>query len=510
MPERRALLLSAHQAHCFRWRSGVASCEASFENTSAGVAAFSSLIAGHRESLYTVVANLAEESFQADTIPFLQNRDRTAVISRKLSQLFFATPYSAAFSLGYEKTRRKDERLLFAALTAPAVLDPWIEALRTARIAIAGIHSLPFLGEALLKRLGVADDRCILLTAQDQSIRESYFERGRLLFSRLSPLAHTSIGGIAQGFATEAVKLQQYLLSQRLIARNQPLRAIVIAHPQAMAAITTSCIGTESLTFDIVSSSDCARKIGLKQAPAAGNADALYAHLAIATPPAVQLAGAALRHDYRLWQIRTALYGLGVVGFVGCLLFAGKQFYASSSLNGEIATVAASTQQARERYDAIARTFPAIPADNETLRQIVGRYATLEKDGVTPEPLYRELSAALGKSPGIDIEAIDWKAAGAVQGSPQGGMSAATAGAADRQQAKVRGTIDLGPQATPRQTLAAFERFVADLRSAGHEIRIAQQPFDVDSGKSLKSSNDAGSESGPRPFALEILHGGQP
>ena len=51
---------------------------------------------------------MAEESFQLETIPFLQARDRTAVISRKLSQLFCTTPKdTAAFSLGYEKTRRR-------------------------------------------------------------------------------------------------------------------------------------------------------------------------------------------------------------------------------------------------------------------------------------------------------------------------------------------------------------------------------------------------------------------
>jgi len=511
MPERRALLLSAHQAACFRWRSGTVSCEASFENTPEGVAAFSSLIAGHRESLYTVVANLAEESFQAETIPFLQNRDRSAVISRKLSQLFYTTPYTAAYSLGYEKTRRKDERLLLAALTAPAILDPWIGALRAARIAITGIHSLPILGESLLKKLAIADERCILLTTQDQSIRETYFERGKLIFSRLSSLAHSSIGGVAQGFATEAVKLQQYLLSQRLIARNQPLRAIVVTHPQAMSAVTTSCISTESLTFDIISGEECARRIGLRNTPAGGNAEALFAHLAIAAPPAVQFAASALRHDYRLWQLRTALYGLGVVGCVGCLLFAGKQFYTSSTLNTEIAAVSASTQDARTRYESILRTFPTIPADNDTLRQIVGRYAALEKDGVSPEPVYREISAALAGSSGIDIDAIDWKAAGAGQGSPQSSPQAAGTRPEDRQLIQVRGTVELGHTATPRQTLAAFERFVADLRAtAGYEIKVLQQPFDVDSGKSLKSSSDSGSGSGPRPFALEILRGSPP
>lgn len=49
---------------------------------------------------------------------------------------------------------------------------------------------------------------------QDQSIRQSYFEKGELHFSRLTPLQNSSISGIAQTFSAEAVKLQQYLSSQ--------------------------------------------------------------------------------------------------------------------------------------------------------------------------------------------------------------------------------------------------------------------------------------------------------
>lgn len=505
MPERRILLLNAHQLVCCEWRGGSVRNEASFENSPDGIAAFGSHVAAHRDSLYTLVANLSEESFQQETIPFLQSRDREAVISRKLSQLFYTTPYTAAFSLGYEKSRRKDEHLLLAALTSPAIVDPWVDALRTAQAAVAGIHSLPFLGESLLKKLKTTDERCILLTLQDQSIRETYFEHGRLHFSRLSPLVNTSIGGIAQAFATEAVKLQQYLLSQRLIARNQALKAIIIAHPQATQAVAHSCISTESLSYDILSTDDCARRIGLGTPPQTSHVDALFAHLAVANAPTIQFAKEDLRHDYRLWQIRTGLYGFGIVSLLACLLYAGKEFYSSYSLAGEAATVAAEARDAQSRYEAIVRTFPAIPASNDTLRQIIDRYAALENDGISPEPLYRDISTALARSPGISIDLIHWKAAGAKQKTINVGAPA------ERQFAEVRGTIDLGAKATPRQTLADFDRFVAELRNnAALEVKVAQQPFDVDSGKALRSGTDKDSDGSARPFALEILRGAKP
>lgn len=505
MPERRILYLSPHQMAAFQWQGGAVRSEGGFESSPQGFEAFCAYVAAHPKSLFTLLVNLAEEGFQLETIPFLQGNDRNTVITRKLSQLFYTTPYTAAISLGHEKTRRKDEKLLLAALTGQAALDPWVSALRDSRAAIAGIYSLPFLGETLLKKLRITDEHCILLTLQDQSIRETYFERGKLHFSRISPLTNTSIGGIAQAFATEAVKLQQYLLSQRLIARNQSLRAIVVAHPQAMPAVETSCISTESLAYHIVSTDECSRQVGLKTAPTTGHADTLFSHLVATDPPAAQFAKPALRHDYRLWQVRNALYGLGAAALLTCALFSAKQFYGAYSLGNEAEAISSQAQSARQRYEEIARTFPAIPTSNETLRQIMNRYSELESNGASPELLYREISTALSSAPAVDIATIEWKTAGAADTTSTPSPTPADAASAGGQTAVIRGSLNLGARATPRQILGAFQQFVDTLgTNPALQVRVLQQPFDVDSGKALRSGNDGTTDTGARPFALEI------
>ncbi|MBK9446083.1 MAG: hypothetical protein IPO00_08285 [Betaproteobacteria bacterium] len=503
MPERRILYLSTHQMAAFHWQGGTVRAEGSFELSPSGFDAFGAYVAAHPKSIFTLLVNLAEEGFQLETIPFLQGNDRSTVITRKLSQLFYTTPYTASISLGHEKTRRKDEKLLLAALTGQAALDPWVSALRDARAAIAGIYSLPFLGEVLLKKLKIADEHCILLTLQDQTIRETYFERGKLHFSRLSPLTHTSIGGIAQAFATEAVKLQQYLLSQRLIARNQSLRAIVVAHPQAMQAVETSCISTELLAFHIASTDECSGLVGLKTAPTTSHADTIFSHIVAATPPVAQFAKPALRRDYRLWQVRNALLGFGAAVLLTCALFAAKQFYGTYTLSSEAEAISAQAMDARQRYEEIARTFPVIPTSNETLRQIMNRYAELESNGASPELLYREISAALSSAPAVDIGTIEWRTAGAA--STTGNQPAAALSDSSGQTALIRGTLNLGTRATPRQILQAFQQFVDTLSAnPALQVQVIQQPFDVDSGKALRSGNDGTADTGARPFALEI------
>lgn len=501
MPQHRILLLSTHQLVAYRWSSGVVHQEAGFDAGGTGQPAFEAYLRQHRSSIFHLLINVAEEGFQLETIPFLQSSDRKAVIARKLGQLFYTTPYTASLSLGYEKTRRKDENLLFAALTSPALLEPWVKAMEEARVALSGIYSLPFLGTALLRKLKITDERCLLLTAQDQSIRETYFEKGALQFSRLSPLTHTSIGGIAQGFASEALKLQQYLLSQRLVARNQPLRAVVLAHPQAIRAVEASCINTESLSYEIVGTDRAAAAIGLKSPLADSHADALFAHLLAQNAPSAQFAPEPYRHDYRLWQIRRGLQALGLISVVGCLLFAGKQIYTAQTLGATAAGIDQEAQASRQRYEAIVATFPPIPTNNDTLRQVINRFTELERGGTSPEQMYRDISHELTRYPMVEVESLDWRSGST--GTPP--ATQGTSSAAGAQTLIFKGSVHLGARATPRQVLAVFQQFMGALAAnPALEVKPLEQPFDIESGKSLKSNAEVDIGTGKRPFVLQI------
>ena len=117
MKTSRLLYLSAHQLTACHWQSGVLTNEGLFAASESGYQQFADYLAAHPKSTFSILANVSEEGFQIETIPFLQGADRSAVIKRKLGQLFFNAGLSASLSLGYEKSRRKDERLLLAALT---------------------------------------------------------------------------------------------------------------------------------------------------------------------------------------------------------------------------------------------------------------------------------------------------------------------------------------------------------------------------------------------------------
>ena len=125
----RLLYLSAYRMTAYRWHSGVLESEGGFAANEEGHQQFSDYIKQHRQATFTLLANVSDEGFHVETIPFLQGKDRKTVIERKLGQQFFSAPLTASLSLGYEKSKRKDERILLAALTNGDLFTPWISAI---------------------------------------------------------------------------------------------------------------------------------------------------------------------------------------------------------------------------------------------------------------------------------------------------------------------------------------------------------------------------------------------
>jgi len=507
MKTSRLLYLSAHQMTAYRWQAGELTAEGQFATTETGHQEFSNYLTQNSRSVFSILANVSEEGFQIETIPFLQGADRKAIIARKLGQLYFNAALTASQSLGYQKSKRKDERIMLAALTNAEFFAPWLKAITGAGIALSGIYSLPLLAPSLLKKLRVTEDQYLLLTVQDQSIRQSYFEKGELHFSRLTPLQNSSIGGIAQTFSSETLKLQQYLAGQRLIGRNQTITVHILAHPNALKAIQSSCVSTGTIQYSILNIEDCAKKTGLKTPPPDTHCEQLFLNLLVTSPPRIQFADDVLRHDHHLGQIRAALQGFGALILLGCLLFSGKLLYEDYSLTQETEALRSEASLTRLRYNDILKTFPAIPTNNETLVRIIDRFVELERRNSTPGGLYREISRAMQFAPATELESIDWKVGGIESDAAKAAGQAATASAIqdDSEAVIVRGTLKLNATANPRQLLSVFNNLVEALKANPKlQVNVLQRPFDIESGKSLKGGDTTTDDNKPHAFSLQV------
>lgn len=500
MTARRLLYLNTHRLTAYLWQGGRLHAEASFANGDEGYASFSDYLGINRGSEFSLLANIAEEGHILETIPFLQGADRQALITRKIGQHFMGAPLAAAFSLGYEKTRRKNEKLLLSALTNPAHFDPWLRRLDEAEAALAGIYTVAQLGGGLLEKLGIKERRCILLSLQDHSIRESYLADGQTLFSRMTPISDSSIAGVASTFIAEASKLQQYLIGQRLIGRDEALPVYIVAHPAAVPAIENACPDHGRLNFSIIDSHHAAAKLGLKTPPEDNRCDLLYLQTLITRRPRQQFAGTAQRHHFRLAQLRRGIIACGLVVLLGGLLFAARQSYQAWSLHDEATRLLASQQEFDSRYQEVSSTFPQLGIDKDTLRQLTDRHAALSRQQRLPERSLQRLSRALDQVPAINLSHLEWQIADKPADNGE-----------HPEKLIVRGTVDTDANASIRQVLGLFETFADLLRiDPENQVRILQSPYEMESERTLRGGDEGGSKAQARPFAVEITRTARP
>ena len=500
MTARRLLYLNTHRLTAYLWQGGRLHAEASFANGDEGYVSFSDYLGINRGSEFALLANIAEEGHVLETIPFLQGADRQALITRKIGQHFMGAPLTAAFSLGYEKTRRKNEKLLLSALTNAAHFDPWLKRLDEAEATLAGIYTVAQLGGVLLSKLGIKESRCILLSLQDHSIRESYLADGQTLFSRMAPISDSSIAGIASSFTAEASKLQQYLIGQRLISRDEALPVFIIAHPAAIPAIENACPDHGRLKFAIIDSHQAAAKLGLKTPPEDNRCDLLYLQTLVTRRPRQQFAGPAHRHHFRLAQLRRAIVACGLVVLLGSLLFAARQSYQAWSLRNETTSLLTSQQEFDVRYREISSSFPHSGIDKDNLRQLTDRHASLSRQQRLPERSLQRLSRALDQVPAITLNSLEWQ---------MGDKPVDNGEYPDT--LTVRGTVDTDATASIRQVLGLFETFIDLLRiDPENRVRILQPPYDMESERTLRGGDEGGSKPQARPFAVEIIRTATP
>lgn len=502
MPQRRVLFLDTSQLSAWRVGGGKAEREGSFAADTAGLEAFAAYLARHRRNLFMLLADVAEEGFQLEDIPFSAGRDRIAILKRKLAQFFYGTPLSVARSLGRLKTGRRDERLLLMALTQPQHLEPWLEVLRNAHANLAGIYTVAQLVASLLP--AHAPDRQLIITRTRSGLRQTFFADRQLRFSRLTPLATGSPEEAAAATSIETEKMHQYLSSQRLIDRGRPLATRVLVHPAQRAVLQDRCHDSAGLRFEFADLLQEAKRAGLHGALADSQAEMLFCHLLAKRTPAEQFARSVERRHYRLWQTRFAFRAASAVILASSLLYTARLGLDIFGLQGTTAQLRQQTRLDQQRYDAALQTLPKMPLPAADLRALVDRYDAVEKRARGPAPLLVQLSRSLDAFPAITLEDLEWKIAEQIgqasPGQPPPGMAPGPYAQAD-----VHARLPVGMAGDQRGQVALVNDFARHLgNSPDTMVVILQPPVDTQSGKTLKSGSEKSAPEAPG-FSFRLI-----
>jgi hypothetical protein len=489
--QRRLLFITIDHVSAYLSDCGQLILEQRFVSTEAGLKEFALYASKHQRSLFSILADIPDEQFQKETVPYATGGDRVRLLKRKLSQIFYATRFSMAMSIDREKTGRKDENILLVALTRPQIFDPWLTILKQAECQVSGLYTLAQLADRFLPK---KTTEFMLVTITSGGLRQTFVKQGALRFSRLTLHSSDDMNELSQSIATETKDLQQYLSSQQLLAQNAPLQVYILAHEKDITALSAHCSDTNDIKFNVLDIVKKAKSIGLNNELADSFSELLFLKLLTRKLPSSQFLSEPERLYYRFWQARATAIALAATFLISCISWAGYQAFNGLQFTDETKVVTEQNIISQHQYDTLMATLPAIPISNNSLRNLIEKYNIVHKHTASLEDTYAYISTALADEQKIEFSKIDWQV-GQIDESTTLYVIA-----------DIHGELPVSMFSNHRGLLDTINAFVTRLKADKTvEVRILTMPFDIESSKTLRSDS-AQSSTIPAPkFSVRVL-----
>ena len=213
-----------------------------FEPDEQGLDLFSAYLRSFHDEPVRLLVDLIEEEFRQIKIPLLRGSDRRAILKRNYTKYFRTSEYKYAVSQSVEKKTRKEEKLLIIGLTNQYLLEPWLKIIAETRTPLSGIISLPLLSENYVKELK-SEHKAIILVSQQvpSNLRQSVFVDGKLVLSRLVPIASFYQGDYASDVLRDIESTQRYLISQRIVERSETVSVHILTNKRHFDKLLMRC-----------------------------------------------------------------------------------------------------------------------------------------------------------------------------------------------------------------------------------------------------------------------------
>lgn len=479
LSDKQLFVLTSEQLCAWDWRDGRLSASQRFAFDSAGLAAFAGYLASRPDVPAYLLADLIEEDFQRQALPHVRGKAGRQLLERKLNQLQRDTPYRRASIEGRAAGGRRDDLVLFSALTNPAMLQPWLDTLERWAIPLAGLYSSSLLAQPLAATLGLHQPHLLLVVEQAGGLRQSYIEQGKLRFSRLTPALERD--GRAVSIAAETEKTRQFLTSTRMLERGDVLQTAIIAPQHAIAALQALCEDSVEVAYQFITLDHAAARLQIDPVPTL--ADPLLLTLLARRPPASHYPLGTRRRFYQLWRSRVGLYGAAAASAIVALLWLGFNLWNGVALALDTTRLQAAARNDDSRYQAIMATLPPSVAPARDMKSAVLLERFIRSQAPAPEALVGMLSQALERAPQVRLTGLAWQAGSGGNSGVKDGPVALSLAAG--QSLRVEGEVMVS-QDDYRAALGSIGALVQDLAAMPKvSVEVLETPLDLRPGVKL-------------------------
>lgn len=468
------LFLSAESFHAQLISTGGIVLHQDFSCDAAGQRSFSEFLQNLNCPTYLLV-DLIEEDFRHEIVPHLTGKSRAALFQRKFDQFYRGTTFHQATLLQRMKTGRRDDDVLFSALTNPALLTPWLNILQEHQMPLSGIFSVPQISAPLVK--DHPSNHLLLISWEKNSgLRQTYFSDHRLQISRLTPIHSDNYFNNA--VVKELARTYQYLKSLSLLPAGQMLDVRIICHAQDLDELRNALPSNADMRYDFADIVEVGRQLNISHSFTDSDATQIFMHQLLARRPKSHYANAEHTRYFTLWQLRLALNWTAGVLLLVSTLWAVAAIWQNSGSGSEAEALRLQVQRTLKEVELITQTLPAHTVAPADMRSGVEVMRKLESYQPLPLTFLRPLSTALDQFQQIHLLQLDWKR------SAEEPVAENTLADVPAQVITLTGNLK-GFESSYRSALDYLDHFQHELGKRGYLVTVLSQPLDVSPSGSL-------------------------
>ena len=391
-----------------------------FAVSGAGAEEFNRYLATLKRVPTHLVTDLAEEDFRLDTVPHVGAGDRDAIFNRRLAQIYRNSQFRYAELQGREGEGRRDDRVLYTAVTNPEVLRPWLEMIERLAVPLAGIHSGALFSVALLEELDLEFPHTLLVTfSPGEALRQTYFRANEFKFSRLTPVDLEEGQTLGSMVAEETTRTWQYLDSLRHFSQEDRLEVCILVHKNDRPQIESALRDFAQLQYRLVDIEQVAQKLGLKPPPLDSTAEEVMVHLFLMRKAENHFASPEIRRHATQRNARLAVRQLATALVVASLAWGGWNLSRVFQSNEADQRVAQQLGSLNKEYEDITKALPSFGVGGSTMRDAVTFYNGSIRGFPTLTDFLVPLSAVLRGHPDVRLAQLTWQVSDDPKAAPR-------------------------------------------------------------------------------------------
>ncbi|MFV2032976.1 MAG: hypothetical protein ACC663_10815 [Gammaproteobacteria bacterium] len=407
---KRVLYFTGYRMVAQEWSGHKLESSVYFEPDEQGLDLFTSYLRSIKDEPVRMLVDLIEEEFRQVRIPLLRGADRRSILNRNFAKYFRNSRYRFAISQGKEKKARKEELLLLIGLTNQYLLEPWLQVIDDTRTPLSGIISLPLLSEDYISRNKSGDKAIILVSQQVPSnLRQSVFVNGKLVLSRLVPIASFYQGDYASDVIRDIDSTQRYLASQRMIERSEEVKVQILTNRRHYEKLTIRCAQDDLSNYQIIEINDLLRLEKIEIYDDQDFSSGLFCYLASKKTWINHYARAEekkyYRHHMASLLLKFASIGLLAVGLGLATTSAVKSWLYNSTVS-EIALI---EQKYKSKFNQLSENKIDSTTSTTSMQNIVQTVQEIEKNYINdPEKMLSMVSRDISLFSDIRVKRMEW------------------------------------------------------------------------------------------------------